>query len=115
MSGQRAATGGDDDGLSQVLERAWASNEGRSWSVAELLSDTQHSDVGDFVAESRDWLPSAVLDKLSRSEAAGRKTFGHWLRNRIGRWVSGSDGHSYVIRPAGQEKNVARWRIERTP
>jgi hypothetical protein len=67
------------------------------------------------VVESRDWLPSSVLDKLSRSEAAGRKTMGWWLKNRIGRWVSGSDQRSYVIREAGTERHVSMWKVERTP
>lgn len=115
QSGKRAATGGDDDGLAQVLEKIYGWHEGLDWSVAEVLSDTHHTELGDFVAESRDWLPSPVLDKLARSEAAGRKTFGYWLRNRLGRWVSGSDGHSYVIREALKDRMGARWKIERTP
>jgi hypothetical protein len=114
MSGKRAAAGGDDDGLGQVLERIWGWHQERSWSVAEILSGTASTDVGDFVVESRDWLPSSVLDKLARSEPAGRKTFGHWLRNRLGRWVSAEDGHSYVIRAADKDRMGARWRIERT-
>lgn len=114
MSGQRAAVGGDDDGLSQILEKVWGWHGERSWSVAEVLSDTHHTELGDMVAESRDWLPSSVLDKLARSEAAGRKSFGHWLRNRRGRWVAGSDGRSYVIREAEIDRLGARWRIERT-
>lgn len=115
MSGRKAAAGGDDDGLSQVLERMYASFGGRAWRVADALSDTQHTELGDMVAESRDWLPASVLDKLARSEASGRKTFGHWLRNRLGRWVSGSDGHSYVIREAEKDNGSATWRIERSP
>jgi hypothetical protein len=114
QSGKRAAAGGDDDGLAQVLERIWEQHADRDWSVAEILSSTMSTDVGDFVMESRDWLPSVVLDKLARSEAAGRKTMGHWLRNRLGRWVSGSDGHSYVVREAGKDRLGARWRVERT-
>jgi hypothetical protein len=115
QSGQKAATGGDDDGLGQVLERVWSWHQGEEWSVAEVLGDTQHTPLGDFVNESRDWLPSVVLDRLARSEPGGRKTFGIWLRNRLGRWVTASDGHSYVIREAPKDRNGARWKIERTP
>ena len=113
-SGKKAAGGGDDDGLAGLLERIWGMQAGQSWSVAEILSDTQHTELGDFVADSREWLPSPVLDKLARSEAAGRKSMGHWLKNRAGRWVSGSDGHAYVIREAGRERHVARWKVERS-
>jgi hypothetical protein len=114
QSGKRAAAGGDDDGLAGVLEHVWALVENQDWSVAEILSDTMHTPLGDFVNESRDWLPSVVLDKLARSEPNGRKTFGKWLRFRLGRWVTGSDGHSYVIREAPKDRLGARWRIERT-
>jgi hypothetical protein len=115
-SGKRAAAGGDDDGLAGVLERLWDRHEGRAWTVAEVLSETYSvGDIADSVVESRDWLPSSVLDKLSRSEAAGRKTMGWWLKNRIGRWVSGSDQRSYVIREAGTERHVSMWKVERTP
>jgi hypothetical protein len=112
-SGKRAAAGGDDDGLAQVLEHIWAMREGGSWSVAELL-DGRSTEIGDFVGESREWLPVSVLDKLARSEPAGRKSMGHWLRNRLGRWVSGLDGRSYVIRSAGSAHNTAQWKVERT-
>lgn len=115
-SGKRAAAGGDDDGLAGVLERLWDRHAGRAWTVAEVLSGTYSTDAFDSAAaESRDWLPSSVLDKLSRSEAAGRKTMGWWLKNRIGRWVSGSDKRSYVIREAGTERHVSMWKVERTP
>lgn len=114
QSGQAAAAGGDDDGLGAVLERIWDMRGDKVWRAAEILSDTVSTELGDFVAESREWLPSPVLDKLARSEAAGRKTMGYWLRNRIGRWVSGSDGHSYVIRQAGVDKVSVWWRIERS-
>jgi hypothetical protein len=114
MSGRKAAAGGDDDGLGQVLERMWDSFGERAWNVGDALSDTRHTELGDMVAESRDWLPSSVLDKLARSEASGRKTFGHWLRNRLGRWVAGSDGHSYVLRQGGVDRTGAWWRIERS-
>jgi hypothetical protein len=110
MSGKRAAAGGDDDGLAALLERVWRDYEGRAWSVAEVLDGGPE----EFSWMSQEWLPSPVLDKLARTPAAGKKTFGHWLRNRLGRWVSGSDGHSYVIREAGKTNMAALWRIERT-
>jgi hypothetical protein len=114
-SGQKAATGGDDEGLSDVLERIWAMKAGAPWVTAEVLSDTVSGDIGDMVAESRDWLPGVVLDKLARSEAAGRKTFGYWLRNRVGRWVPGSDGHSYVVRAGGRSGGRGQeWLLERS-
>lgn len=118
-SGKRAAAGGDDDGLAGVLERLWDRREGRAWTVAEVLEEKNTVDHGDFVGASRDadrdWLPLPVLDKLARSEAAGRQSLGWWLRNRIGRWVSGSDGRSYVLREAGLERKVMLWKVERTP
>jgi hypothetical protein len=110
MSGKRAAAGGDDDGLAALLERVWRDYENRAWGVAEVLDGGPQ----EFSWMSQEWLPSPVLDKLARSPAAGKKTFGHWLRNRLGRWVSGSDGHSYVIREAGKANGSALWRIERT-
>jgi len=110
MSGQKAATGGDDDGLGQVLEHIWASHADREWLVAQVLEP-----VGDqWALADMDWLPSVVLDKMARSTAAGKKTMGYWLRNRLGRWVSASDGHSYVIREAGKRNGSALWRLERT-
>jgi hypothetical protein len=114
-SGKRAAAGGDDDGLAGVLERLWDRHAHASWTVAEVLSETDSTDVADFVTAGRDWLPGPVLDKLSRSEAAGRKSMGWWLKNRLGRWVSGSDGHSYVIREAGSIHRTVLWKVERTP
>lgn len=113
-SGKKAAGGGDDDGLADVLERIWQMRQSAPWVVAEILSDTVHTPEGDFVAESREWLPSPVLDKLARSEAAGRKTMGYWLRNRLGRWVSGSDGHGYVIRGGEKGRAGVAWSVERS-
>lgn len=108
MSGKKAATGGDDDGLATLLERIWEQHADRDWSVAEVLEP-----AGDeWALADLDWLPSPVLDKLARSAAAGKKTMGHWLRNRLGRWVTASDGHAYVIREAGKDRKGARWRIE---
>lgn len=112
-SGKKAASGGDDDGLAALLEHITALHEGRTWTVAELLSDTQNTELGDFVAESREWLPSPVLDKLARSEAAGRKTFGYWLANRIGRWVTSEGGAAYVLRKEGKTRRGMTWRVER--
>lgn len=110
QSGKRAASGGDDDGLAGVLERLWEAHEGRDWTVAMALEPRS----GEFVLESMDWLPSPVLDKLARSLAAGKKTFGYWLRNRLGRWVSGADGHAYVIRQCDTKLDgSARWYLER--
>jgi hypothetical protein len=109
MSGQKAATGGDDDGLSQVLERIWGRHEGKDWSVSEVLEP-----MGDeWGVQDLDWLPGPVLDRMARSLPAGKKTMGHWLRNRIGRWVTGSDGHSYVIRTGTKDRLGARWKVER--
>jgi hypothetical protein len=110
MSGKRAATGGDDDGLAAVLERIWARHEGLDWTVAQIMEP----DTGEWAISDMDWLPSPVLDKLARSMAAGKKTMGYWLRNRLGRWVSGTDDHSYVIRDAGKRNGSAVWRIERS-
>lgn len=107
-SGKKAATGGDDDGLAGVLEHIWAQHAGRDWSVAEVFEAAE----GEWGLADMDWLPSPVLDKLARSVAAGKKTMGHWLRNRLGRWVSGTDGHAYVVRVAGKDRKGARWRIE---
>lgn len=112
-SGKKAAGGGDDDGLAQVLERVARLHGAGAWTVADLLSDTQNTELGDFVAESREWLPSPVLDKLARSEAAGRKTFGYWLANRVGRWVTAEDGVAYVLRKQGKTKQGASWAVER--
>jgi hypothetical protein len=113
-SGRKAAGGGDDEGLADILERIWAMRGGEAWYLAEVLDGTVSTDVGDMVAESRDWLPGVVLDKLARSEAAGRKTFGYWLRNRVGRWVAGGDEHSYVLRREGKGRLGQEWRVERS-
>jgi hypothetical protein len=109
-SGKRAATGGDDDGLAALLERAWSVFEGRSWSVNELLAPLP----GEMVVENRDWLPSLVLDKLARSEPGGRKSLGRWLLFRRGRWVTGLNGSPCVLRQmeaAGRDS--ARWFVEK--
>lgn len=108
QSGKKAAAGGDDDGLANVLERIWVQHAGRDWSVAEVFEAAE----GEWGIADLDWLPSPVLDKLARSVAAGKKTMGHWLRNRLGRWVTASDGHAYVIREASKDRRGARWRIE---
>lgn len=111
MSGKRAAAGGDDDGLAAMLERIWERRTDKGWTVAAVLAPG----ADEWAEADRDWLPGPVLDKLARSEAAGRVTFGWWLKNRLGRWVTGSDGHSYVIRDAGyKEKHSAVWKVERT-
>lgn len=110
QSGKKAAAGGDDDGLAGVLERIWSKRQGSDWTVAMVLEP----DMDEWALADMDWLPSPVLDKISRSVAAGRKTMGYWLRNRLGRWVTGSDGHSYVIREAGKERMGALWKVERS-
>lgn len=110
QSGKKAAAGGDDDGLAQVLERIWEVHQGQDWTVSRALTPRD----GEFVLESMDWLPASVLDKLSRSAAAGKKAMGYWLRNRLGRWVTGSDGRAYVIRRRDELLDgSARWHIER--
>lgn len=110
-SGKRAARGGDDDGLAHVLEILRDRFGDRTWSVAEALS--ADADHGDFIVErSRDWLPAVIVDKIERSPAAGRISFGRWLQFRDGRWVRTMDGRNLVIRPAPHENKVARWRIE---
>lgn len=110
QSGKRAAAGGDDDGLAQVLERLWETHAGRDWTVSMALEPK----AGEFVLESMEWLPSPVLEKFGRSPAAGAKTFGYWLRNRLGRWVTGSDGHAYVIRQSEHKLDGrAKWFVER--
>jgi hypothetical protein len=107
-SGKRAAAGGDDDGLARVLDLLRDRFGDVSWSVADAL---EPKDDGGFLIESRDWLPGPVVEKLGRSEAAGRISLGWWLRNRLGRWVT-VENRALVIREAPMEKKVARWRIE---
>jgi hypothetical protein len=109
QSGKRVARGGDDDGLAQVLDLLHGRFGGKAFTVAEALEPKGEEG---WLIEQRDWLPSPVLDKLGRSEAAGRKAFGWWFRNRIGRWVTTAEGRSMVIREAGTLKNVSMWRVE---
>lgn len=111
-SGKRAARGGDDDGLSETLAHLRDRFTDREWTVVEALDGTESAGAGEFINESRDWLPSVILDKLARSEAAGRKSLGYWLRNRVGRWVTTSDGRSLVIREAGRGRAGMTWRID---
>lgn len=113
QSGQRAAKGGDDDGLAGVLEHIWHCFEDKPWSASEALRGSISTDFADFAAGSRDWLPSVVLDRLARSEESGKKTFGHWLRNRLGRWVTTDEGAQYVLRSAGKDRMGAIWKVER--
>jgi hypothetical protein len=113
-SGKKAAVGGDDDGLAQLLETLASRFGSGIWTVNEALDATVSGDVGDFVTESRDWLPSVVLDKLARSEPSGRKSFGRWLLNRVGRWVTTDDGAALVLRSAGKTRTgTAEWKIEK--
>jgi hypothetical protein len=107
-SGKRAAAGGDDDGLATLLERLDNRFQSLSWSVADALKP----EAGEMVLSDRDWLPAFVLDKLARSEASGRQSFGKWLRFRIGRWVTGSDGRAYVLREAGRSHSTTMWQVE---
>jgi hypothetical protein len=108
-SGKRASAGGDDDGLQMLLVHLLEKFGDHSWSVAEALNP----DGGEMVLDSRDWVPGVVLDKLARSEASGRASFGKWLRFRLGRWVTTSEGAHLVLRESGMEKNVMRWKVER--
>lgn len=110
QSGKRAAAGGDDDGLAGLLDHVRGIYGDTTFSIAELL--TVKPEDGGWMVEGRDWLPLPVLDKLHRSEAAGRISLGWWFRNRIGRWVTTSDGRALVIREMGMEKKVARWKVE---
>ncbi len=112
QSGQRAAVGGDDDGLAGVLETIWDMTEGKRWTVNDILEAPARPD--EFIVASRDWLPSVVLDKLARSEPGGRKSFGRWIMNRAGRWVTGMDGRSYVFRNDGKERAGTYWKVERS-
>jgi hypothetical protein len=108
-SGVRAAKGGDDDGLSMMLEHIVGVFGDRPWTVRELLS----VEPEEFRADARDWLPTPILDKLQRSEVGGAKSLGRWLMNRAGRWVTTEEARSLVIREAGKDRNkVALWRVE---
>jgi hypothetical protein len=118
-SGKRAAAGGDDDDTAGVLAHLRDRFADRTWTVVEALDgggQSESVDYADFVIAGRDsareWLPSVVLDKLGRSEAAGRKSFGYWLRNRLGRWVTDADGRSLVIREKGRNMHGMNWSIE---
>lgn len=108
-SGRRAATGGDDDGLFRLLDVLRERFGDRLWTTAEALEPK--AEDGTFLIESRDWLPMIVLDRLARSEAAGRNSFGRWLDNRVGRWVS-DEGRALVVRRAGKDKRGMQWRVE---
>lgn len=108
-SGKRAAAGGDDDGLATVLDVLYARFGDRIWYLAEALEPKTEDG---FLIEQRDWLPTPVLDKLGRSEASGRKAFGWWLRNRVGRWVTTVDGRPLVLREAGRDRKGAIWKVE---
>lgn len=108
-SGKRAAAGGDDDGLAALLEHIWEGHEDKPWTVSDLL----RAEPDEFRAAALEWLPTAVLDKLGRSEAGGRKSMGRWLLNRLGRWVTTEGGAALVLRSAGKDRNkVALWRVE---
>jgi len=111
-SGKRAAVGGDDDDTSTVLAHLRDRFGDREFTANDALDGVESADVGDFVVAGRDWLPSVVLDKLARSEAAGRKSLGYWLRNRLGRWVTDQDERSLVIRSTGRNKVGGLWRID---
>lgn len=110
-SGKRAAGGGDDEGLARVLDHLWERFAGRKWTVAQALEPIVEDGV--FGIESRDWVPAPVLEKLARSEVAGRISLGWWFKNRLGRWVTGLEGGSLVIRDEGLERKVQQWRVER--
>lgn len=110
-SGERAATGGGDDDLITLLIHLHDRFGEGSFTVAECLDGTTSTDVGDFVAGSRDWLPDRVLGMLARSEASGRKSLGRYLLYSVGRWVS--DGEStLVVRRTGTVKRP-QWKIEK--
>lgn len=109
-SGQRAAKGGDDDGLAALLEHIYEGHQSEPWAVSQLLT----AEPDEFRADAREWLPSVILEKLQRSEAGGRKSLGRWLMNRLGRWVTTEDGTSLVLREAGKNRaKVALWKVER--
>lgn len=109
-SGKRAATGGDDDGLFRLLGVLRERFGDKVWTTAEAMEPK--SEDGDFLIEGRDWLPGVVLDKIGRSEASARLTFGRWLQNRVGRWVS-EDGTALVLRHVRKSKRYGvEWRVE---
>lgn len=109
-SGKRVAAGGDDDGLVTVLQRLHDRFGDAVWTVAQSLEP----DSGEWIEGDRDWLPAPVLDKLVHSEARGKQAFGKWLRFRLGRWVTGTDGRAYVLRDEGllSRSRVQGWRVE---
>ena len=108
-SGKRAAKGGDDDGLAALLEYIYERAGSNTWTVAEILQAEPEA----FHASAQEWLPTAILDKLARSEAGGRKSLGRWLMNRAGRWVTTEDGRPLAIVEAGKNRNkVALWKVE---
>lgn len=111
-SGKRAAAGGDDDGLARVLDHLRERFGDASWSVADALSVQRSDGLVDFLSESRDWLPAPVVEKLARStsELSGRIAFGWWLRNRIGRWVTTTEGKPLVVQEASAGR-TAMWRV----
>ena len=109
-SGKRAATGGDDDGLFRLLGVLRERFGDRVWTTVEAMEPK--SEDGEFLIEGRDWLPGVVLDKIGRSEASARLTFGRWLQNRVGRWVS-EDGTALVLRHVRKTaRHGVEWRIE---
>lgn len=108
-SGRKAAAGGDDDGLFQLLDVLESRFGAKVWRAGEALEPK--ADEGQWLMESRDWLPAIVLEKLGRSEAGGRKSFGRWLQNRAGRWVT-SEERSLVLRAEGKDRLGQIWRIE---
>lgn len=109
QSGQRAAAGGDDDGLAALLTHIREAYGAEPWTVTQLLQ----AEPEEFRADAREWLPSPILDKLARSEAGGKKSLGRWIMNRIGRWVTTDEGAPLVLRSAGKDRNkVALWKVE---
>ena len=108
-SGKRAAAGGDDDGLATLLEHLHEIFGDEGWTVAQALTPR----AGEYIESDRDWLPAPVLDKFSRGEARGKQAMGKWLRFRLGRWVTGSDGCAYVLRELGTSGGKQTWKVER--
>lgn len=110
-SGERAAQGGDDDGLAALLSYIWRTRQGDDWTVAQILT----AEPDEFRASAMEHLPTVILEKLARSEVGGRKSLGRWLLNRLGRWVTTEEGDSLVIRQGSKPKDrngVAQWRVE---